>query len=54
MKSVDNEPKMQEMLAVFEGMEKRTPELAAGNLVILCADERARCLSGRYVDAAQG
>ena len=44
-------PRMAAHLAKWEHMILAQPELAADTVVALCADERARVLSGKFIDA---
>ncbi|KAJ4301951.1 hypothetical protein N0V90_004047 [Kalmusia sp. IMI 367209] len=44
-------PRMAAHLAKWEHISLAQPELAADTVVALCADERARVLSGKFVDA---
>lgn len=53
MRSVQEEPAMQKMLAAFGEVKYQSTELAANTFVALCADERCKVLSGRYIDAEQ-
>ena len=48
-----NELRMQEVPKEFQNMEMQTPDLAANTIVALCTEERAKCMSGRYVDSQQ-
>lgn len=50
---VEEEPRLREEVLgqIGEGIQWQAAGLAAGTFVTLAADERARCLSGRYVDA---
>jgi hypothetical protein len=50
MDTVMTTPCMAAHLAKWEHMVLAQPELAADTVVALCADERARVLSGKFID----
>ena len=53
MKSIEEEPGMQEMMQAFKDLKYQTPELPANVFVTLAAEERCKALNGRYIDSEQ-
>lgn len=53
MKSVGEEPEMQQAMEAFKDMKYQTLELPASTFVALVADQRCQALNGMYIDAEQ-
>ena len=53
MESMQQEPEAQRQFQEFKDLKYQTPELMADSCVALCAEERFRVLSGRFVDCEQ-
>lgn len=52
-KSMQEEPEVQKMVEEFMKLKYQTPELMADTCVAICADERFKALSGKYIDCEQ-